>query len=654
MVKENLIKTPAPSNVSYRVEIDGLRALAVVAVIINHFNEDILPSGYLGVDIFFVISGFVITSSIANRPAKNFRDFLIGFYVRRIKRLVPALVVFITINSVLISLFNPTPEVSLKTGATSLFGLSNLYLLRLSTDYFAASTKLNVFTHTWSLGVEEQFYILFPLIVWFTGFSQATKKGGRNLFITIGTFSAISLISFIYFYQNNQPVAYFLMPTRLWELGAGSLLFLGTKKSQNFHHLLTSISPQIITIALVFVLFTPLQFSVLATIIAVILTTILIGSIHPGTTAYNLFTQKTFVSIGVLSYSLYLWHWSVLSISRWTIGIYWWTVPLQLIAMILVSTISYKKIEIPLRYSKWSPSLYKTIGFGVSASLIASLFVALLYSNTEHISLIEVNDEMIYSTHWNNWDDCEYIETIEQIGGCKHLTNETWPLRIAVIGDSHAGHLASGLNNTLSSIPSSITVMIHAGCYPVINANCDLIQEAYKWVLDNPEIDLVVLSAYHNLTINKNRLYQADGDPNTVTDDAMMKLEEDLEASITALTSSGKSVLMIVDSHELLKSPELSVIPWSGLLREPNSLDISRQSVISRNQQYYDLLNRIEVKNSRFKVFYSGDVFCTDDICKSDIMGKPLFQSEDHLTPFGSQVLAAEYQNILNTLLSNH
>ena len=111
----------------YRPEIDGLRAFAVIAVIINHFNKEILPNGYLGVDIFFVISGFVITSSLYQRPSKNFKDFIIGFYERRIKRLVPAFSVFVLITSITICLLNPNPGTSLQTGLTSLFGLSNLY-----------------------------------------------------------------------------------------------------------------------------------------------------------------------------------------------------------------------------------------------------------------------------------------------------------------------------------------------------------------------------------------------------------------------------------------------------------------------------------------------------------------------------------------------
>ncbi len=132
----------------YRHEIDGLRAFAVIAVIINHFNKDILPSGYLGVDIFFVISGYVITSSLANKKSKNFGDFIIEFYTKRIKRLIPSLLVFVLLSSLIICFFNPSPLINIRTGISSLFGISNIYLMRQSVDYFASSTDMNVFAHT--------------------------------------------------------------------------------------------------------------------------------------------------------------------------------------------------------------------------------------------------------------------------------------------------------------------------------------------------------------------------------------------------------------------------------------------------------------------------------------------------------------------------
>jgi peptidoglycan/LPS O-acetylase OafA/YrhL len=171
------------SNHSYRNEIDGLRALAVIAVIINHFNAKILPSGYLGVDIFFVISGYVITGSLIKRSHGSFLEFIATFYARRFKRILPALVVCVLLTSLILSCFDPSPGVTLRTGLSSLIGASNLYLYSLSISYFSPLVDLNGFTHTWSLGVEEQFYLLFPIIFWIfasrhqTGEHRLTKFG---------------------------------------------------------------------------------------------------------------------------------------------------------------------------------------------------------------------------------------------------------------------------------------------------------------------------------------------------------------------------------------------------------------------------------------------------------------------------------------------
>ena len=139
---------------NYRPDIDGLRALAVVAIIVHHFNERWLPSGFLGVDVFFVISGFVISGSIAGRAQQPLGTFLGDFYRRRIQRLIPALVVCVAVTALLICLVNPDPRTSLLTGLFALFGVSNLYLREVATDYFGSAAQLNAFTQTWALGVE--------------------------------------------------------------------------------------------------------------------------------------------------------------------------------------------------------------------------------------------------------------------------------------------------------------------------------------------------------------------------------------------------------------------------------------------------------------------------------------------------------------------
>jgi len=432
----------------YRPEIDGLRAFAVIAVIINHFNKEILPNGYLGVDIFFVISGFVITSSLYQRQSKNFKDFISGFYERRIRRLVPALSVFVLIMSVVICLFNPSPSLSLKTGITSLFGFSNLYLLKQSTDYFAQSTELNVFTHTWSLGVEEQFYILFPFLIWFSGFGRQTKNGSRNLFLAVGSLAIASLIGFLYLYPINQPAAYFLMPTRFWEMASGCLLFIGFQKRKSIEQFLEKVPPMLVLAFIIGVMYLPMSLATTSTFAVVVLSLVLIASLKKGTASYTFFTHPKVVYIGLISYSLYLWHWGVLSISRWTIGIYWWTIPLQVALILGLAITSYRYIETPLRKGNWFGKRWKTIfvGGGVIVTL-SGVLIALgkplkgqLYTgkeiNTTKLPLL-------------NSEEC--LENISENTDCYLIDNKR-KQTLWMLGDSHTEVLYSAGEQVANSI----------------------------------------------------------------------------------------------------------------------------------------------------------------------------------------------------------
>ena len=447
-IQDRLLANSASKISRYRPEIDGLRAFAVVAVIINHFNKDILPGGYLGVDIFFVISGYVITSSLFGRPSKNFKDFISGFYERRIKRLVPALSVFVLITSIAICLFNPTPGLSLLTGMTSLFGLSNLYLLKQSTDYFAQSTELNVFTHTWSLGVEEQFYILFPFLIWFSGFGRQTKNGARNLFLAVGSLTIASLIGFLYLYPANQPAAYFLMPSRFWEMAAGCLIFIGFQKRASIEQLLEKVPPLLVLALIVGVMYLPMSMAAASTIAVVALSSILIASLKEQTAAFKVFTNPKVVYIGLISYSLYLWHWGVLSISRWTIGIHWWSVPFQVALMLGLAVASYRWIETPLRKGNWFGRRWKTlvVGGGVLVTLSGGL-----------VALGKPLKGKIYAGKFDATDfkyvqdgmECELAGNKPTRTPLKCIEGDHDKNTIYIFGNSHASNLVNVVENSL-------------------------------------------------------------------------------------------------------------------------------------------------------------------------------------------------------------
>jgi len=156
-----------PPRPQYVPHIDGLRAIAVLSVILYHLKASWLPGGFTGVDVFFVISGFVVSASVDRLPPVGGWAGLARVYARRIRRIVPALVVCLLVTAVLSALFIPESwlsETSDKTGRRAFFGLSNWVLASTGNDYFSPRTEFNPYTHTWSLGVEEQFYLLFPLL----------------------------------------------------------------------------------------------------------------------------------------------------------------------------------------------------------------------------------------------------------------------------------------------------------------------------------------------------------------------------------------------------------------------------------------------------------------------------------------------------------
>ncbi len=506
-IKDNLL---AIKN-RYRPEIDGLRAFAVLTVIINHFNKEILPNGYLGVDIFFVISGFVITSSLYQRPSKNFKDFISGFYERRVKRLVPALSVFVLIMSIAICLFNPIPGVTLKTGLASLFGLSNLYLFHQMTDYFANSTELNVFTHTWSLGIEEQFYIFFPLLVWFTGFGRQTKNGARNLLLTVGVLSVISLIIFLYLYPNNQSAAYFLMPARFWEMAVGCLLFIGVYKKPFIKRNLEKAPPLLVLTLIVGVMYLPMSLAAESTIAVVFLSVVLIASIKKETKAFKIFTNSKVVYIGLISYSLYLWHWGVLAISRWTIGIHWWSVPFQIMLMFGLAIASHYYIETPLRKGNWFGRRWRTLVAGGGAILLLSGGLITLgkplrgqlYTGKElKISMLPV--------YFPFGESC--LDNLSKHTICYLIDNKS-DQKLWLIGDSHANSLygagaevANSLGMNLQFISAAGTPFPPVGHYRKRNKKGDLeALDEFKFVekklykeINNGDIVLITMrSPYH-------------------------------------------------------------------------------------------------------------------------------------------------------------
>lgn len=384
----NSIDSRIPINKAstYRYDIDGLRAIAVIAVIFNHTSKSFLPGGFLGVDIFFVISGFVITSSFANRQYSNFSSLLADFYSRRIKRLFPALFLCLFLSAISLVLVDPAPGNSLSTASYAIFGLSNIQLFLNSTDYFAQSTDLNPFVHTWSLSLEEQFYLFFPFIIWLSGFSRNKKHGSKNLFFVLLFVFLTSFTLFVSIYSDYPSAAYFLIPTRLWEIAIGSLSFLAPRlfyipkiKSRYLAHCLL--------VALFFLFLIPYQYSLWTISITPFVTIFLIYATPYSVIVNSFLSWRPMLFVGSLSYSLYLWHWPILSLSRWTIGINLYTIPFLYLAIFLLSLLSYNSIETFFRFRFNFSSLSDVrstiiIISGISSASFLYFFNSFLYKHS--------------------------------------------------------------------------------------------------------------------------------------------------------------------------------------------------------------------------------------------------------------------------------
>ena len=337
----------------YYSDIDGLRAIAVVAVILNHLNSHWLPGGFLGVDVFFVISGFVVTSSLLSNQAGSFRSFISGFYKKRIKRLYPALVFTIVISLVLTMLFIPAPKTNISTAINALFGISNFYLLKIGANYFAQDASLNMFTHTWSLAVEEQFYFIFPVLIYFT-----TRRGPPKDFSRFFTLSkGLWVFSFFFFLLTSfykPDWAFYLMPARFWQLLLGAIIYSSARTGliRKFH----SHWQHVVIAGIVLCFLIPEHYKFIATIFVTLLTGISLAFIKESETNSRILTNGPSVFAGKISYSLYLWHWPVIVLFKHTAGLQGY---FALVAVIMISlaVFSYYAVENFFRTITWDRPL---------------------------------------------------------------------------------------------------------------------------------------------------------------------------------------------------------------------------------------------------------------------------------------------------------
>ena len=334
----------------YRSDVDGLRAIAVIAVIVFHLVPQSLPGGYLGVDVFFVISGFLITSNILKQIETSTFGFR-AFWIRRIKRLFPTLAVVIISSLCLgyFTLFGDEWRSLAHQTISVLCGSSNIFMWRTANNYWGEAATTMPLLHTWSLGVEEQFYFLFPMVL--VVLLAVMKLSRRSLFASLVTMLVASCGLWVIGNQLFPSAAFYLLPTRAWQILVGSVLAAGTFGTQfrTGHRcpFIAAVGFGCLAISLVAVGESHLGRNIGA-IVSCLGTAAVLGCSSPtdGLTGRLLGFPVT-AFLGKISYSWYLWHWPVIVFSK-HLGLY--SSLLQFIASLLLGVASYLWIERPTRY----------------------------------------------------------------------------------------------------------------------------------------------------------------------------------------------------------------------------------------------------------------------------------------------------------------
>jgi len=301
--------------IRYRPDVDGLRAIAVISVVFFHLFKRAAPGGYLGVDMFFVLSGYLITAIIWLEMREG-RFSVVRFYDRRIRRIMPALLLLLLVTTVVsVLLLLPTDLVGYGRSlfATLVFA-ANIYFWR-DADYFSPAAEQKPLLHIWSLGVEEQFYILYPLILVLLARWWPRRAPYAIGVLTIGSLAANVLALFV----GGGVPAFFLLPTRAWELGVGALLaFLPAQAAPRAAAARVAVSVGVLLVATGICHPLDLYWIVPVALPVVVGTALLVlGGQHDRSPINRVLRWRPVVFVGLISYSLYLWHWPIIVLSQY-------------------------------------------------------------------------------------------------------------------------------------------------------------------------------------------------------------------------------------------------------------------------------------------------------------------------------------------------
>ena len=694
-------------NSNYRPDIDGLRAIACLAVVFYHAFPGHLPGGFVGVDIFFVISGFLISSILFRNlfdPLNPGKVNIVDYYIRRIRRIFPALIVVLIFCILVGNLFYYPDEYKLLM--KHVFGgstyISNLLYYKETGDYFNVASNQKPLLHLWSLGVEEQFYIVFPIFLWLV------YKCKISVIFCLVTFTVISFCANLYDVLDGVATRAFYMPwTRFWELSIGSVLaytvnykteFVQSIKDkficlsivrrcikadgQELHqddkdkvektlsNTLSILGVLLILAGYLLIKSDSGKFPGVLAVVPVLGALLIIATGQKSLFNRYILSSKPFVFFGLISYPLYLWHWSLIS-NGWILYSSKPSIAYRIIAIIIsivLAIITYYFVEPRLRYGKHSKLKALSL-LGVLSLLAVYGASDYKYSFTQKLNpLIQISNTTSIEERQNVYgfrnDKClaKYPGwKVHDIGCFIEDDKDLKTTKVALFGDSHSGHLVQGLVELkrefmVNAYGISVTIPFIdfesaiKGCPKNTqewrSSGARMLNKAMRDSAKDESIKLVVLTctpggSFNNITDLRN--------PNE-TDTAKL-WEIGARRTINFFREQGKKVLFVLDNPILPFEP--SACTPRNFASFGKRCDFER-SVYDDNlaaKTYNSIIKRVAKDYSNVFVYDLSEIFCDDKLCYLSKDGHVLYRDNGHLNIFGSRFVAPYLEKELEAIL---
>ncbi|AWM94968.1 acyltransferase [Pseudomonas sp. 31-12] len=650
------------STLAYRRDIDGLRAIAVIAVVLFHFGVPGFTGGFVGVDIFFVISGYLITSIIWNQRQAG-RFSFVDFWARRARRILPAL--FAMIIAVLaVGWFLLAPKDYEELGRSvryQVMFVSNILFMR-QDGYFDVASDLKPLLHTWSLAVEEQFYIVFPLLL--TLLSSRLKHWRLALF-------AVLLVSFglsVWAVAHHPEKAFFLLPMRAWELLAGAMLAVAPRSQWR----LTTAGAQMVSLVgfgMILLAVVGYDRSTPFPGAAALLPTLGVVALiwangHRQTLVGELLASRVLVGLGLISYSWYLWHWPVFVFASYASveepG------PFDIAGLILLTLVlgylSWKFVETPFRERRLLAGRRQVLvaaGFGILVLGLAGQSLRWTDGLPSRLS-----DQALQYAEAKEWrpelmrclaDDKTPDDKLFCHYGAPALSSQ-----VLVWGDSHATALIPVFDEGAQKHGISVILTSSPGCIPVEglehDQRCVRFNRRVEQALKPQTVGDVVLVARWSLYLYGD----AKGDFGHALKDsqgrydrthAEQRLAEGLQATVRQLRNGGHRVWLIKEAPLQPFSPPYRLSRLAMLHRPTDDVGLAVAEHFKRQAFISQLFAQVAAANPGVTVVDPAPLLCDQaGLCRAELDGHSLYTDDNHLSEVGARFIAPVLDPLFNRL----